>query len=63
MEWENRVELPGRHRTPLPIEDRERDRRHEHDRYDKEVDDRYIEREIVYRGGRPPPPPGWRPYR
>ncbi|ETN40531.1 uncharacterized protein HMPREF1541_04808 [Cyphellophora europaea CBS 101466] len=23
-------------------------------------DERYIEREVVYRGGRPPPPPGWR---
>lgn len=23
-------------------------------------EERYIEREIIYRGGRPPPPPGWR---
>lgn len=23
-------------------------------------EERYVEREVVYRGGRPPPPPGWR---
>ncbi len=62
MEWENRVEPPpGPRRTPLPIEGPP-GYRHSPvpDRgWDKE-DERYFEREIVYRGGRPPagyPPP------
>jgi hypothetical protein len=59
MAWENRA-LPPPIEEPVPrlaIEGPppRRDERPWH------VDDeRYIEREVVYRGGRPPPPPGWK---
>ena len=69
MEWENRVEPPRYERPrplpaiegPPPRHDHHHHDHHHHDHgWDRE-DERYIEREIVYRGGRPPPPPGWRP--
>ena len=54
--WENRV-LPAAIEEPLPrplaIEPPPRPG------WDRE-EERYIEREVVYKGGRPPPPPGWR---
>ncbi|KAJ9647373.1 hypothetical protein H2204_000001 [Knufia peltigerae] len=59
MAWENRVLPPPvveePHRPlmlepPLPHRPRQE--------WDRE-EERYIEREVVYRGGRPPPPPGW----
>ncbi|RMZ91040.1 hypothetical protein DV736_g1732, partial [Chaetothyriales sp. CBS 134916] len=58
--WENRV-LPERAADPAPprlLIEPGRDRR-DHRPWASD-DERYIEREIVYRGGRPPPPPTWR---
>ena len=63
IRWENSVAPrpaiePASPRAPLAIEGpppRERPR----DDWTHE-DERYVEREIVYRGGRPPPPVGWR---
>ncbi|KAJ9612068.1 hypothetical protein H2200_003663 [Cladophialophora chaetospira] len=58
--WENRVAppieepLPPR---PLAIEPPPPLRPRQN--WDRE-EERYIEREVVYKGGRPPPPPGWR---
>ncbi|EHY56938.1 hypothetical protein HRR83_001985 [Exophiala dermatitidis] len=61
IEWENRVlppppvveEVP----RPLAIEPPPPPRPRQP--WDRE-EERYIEREIVYKGGRPPPPVGWR---
>lgn len=59
MEWENRVLPPPRiEPRPLAIEPPPPIPRPRQE-WDRE-EDRYIEREIVYRGGRPPPPPVWR---
>lgn len=33
--------------------------RRDRGKWDRE-EERYIERDVIYRGGRPPPPPGWR---
>lgn len=58
IEWESRIEPeapPRRLAIEAPMtrgSPRSRD-------WERE-DDRYFEREIIYRGGRPPPPPGWR---
>jgi hypothetical protein len=62
MEWENRVlPLPIETRPPpLAIEPPPPPRPLPAERPWNREDERYIEREIVYRGGRPPPPPGWR---
>ena len=62
IRWENEARPrpavePSAPRAPLAIEappPRRDDRGWNHE------DERYIEREVVYRGGRPPPPPGWR---
>ncbi|RMZ78452.1 hypothetical protein DV737_g3860, partial [Chaetothyriales sp. CBS 132003] len=58
--WENRVlPEPATERAPLRLlPEPGRDRR-DHPPWTSD-DERYIEREIIYRGGRPPPPPGWR---
>ncbi|RVX69140.1 hypothetical protein B0A52_06854 [Exophiala mesophila] len=57
IEWENRALPPPRPESrPLAIEPPPPRPRQEWDR----EEERYIEREVVYRGGRPPPPPGWR---
>ncbi|OCT54920.1 hypothetical protein CLCR_02788 [Cladophialophora carrionii] len=60
IEWENRVLPPPIEEPaprPLAIEPPPPPRpRQEWDR----EEERYIEREVLYRGGRPPPPPGWR---
>lgn len=59
MSWENRVLPPPaveEPRRPLAIEAPPPRPRQEWDR----EEERYIEREVIYRGGRPPPPPGWR---
>lgn len=53
--WENRVAPPPAIEPARPRPAIEGPPQ----RWDRE-DERYIEREIVYRGGRPPPPPGWR---
>ncbi|KIX08476.1 uncharacterized protein Z518_03132 [Rhinocladiella mackenziei CBS 650.93] len=56
--WENRV-LPSPvvdKPQPLTIEPPPLRPRQDWDRQEE----RYVEREVVYRGGRPPPPPGWR---
>ncbi|KAK5950039.1 hypothetical protein OHC33_009000 [Knufia fluminis] len=63
IRWENSAAPrpaiePSSPRAPLAIEGppaRERSR----DDWNRE-DERYVEREVVYRGGRPPPPVGWR---
>jgi hypothetical protein len=58
IEWENRLGPPEEEPTPrLAIEPAPPPRRPSP--WERE-DERYIEREIIYRGGRPPPPPGWR---
>ena len=44
-EWDREEERPPPGLRPRQDWDRE--------------EERYIEREVVYRGGRPPPPPGW----
>lgn len=55
MGWENRVAPPPLiEPRPRPAIEPPPERT-----WDRE-DERYIEREVVYRGGRPPPPPGWR---
>lgn len=54
--WENRVAPPP---AIEPARPRPAIEGPPGQRWDRE-DERYIEREIVYRGGRPPPPPGWR---
>ncbi|EXJ79690.1 hypothetical protein A1O3_07971 [Capronia epimyces CBS 606.96] len=58
LEWENRVLPPPvveEVTRPLLIEPPPRSRQP----WDRE-EERYIEREIVYKGGRPPPPVAWR---
>lgn len=58
MEWESRVLPPEDEPRPrLAIEPRPPPRR---DSPWEREDERYIEREVIYRGGRPPPPVGWR---
>ncbi|KIV85119.1 hypothetical protein PV11_00854 [Exophiala sideris] len=60
MDWESRVEPPPTIADvprPLMIEPPPPPRSRQE--WDRE-DERYIEREIVYRGGRPPPPVNWR---
>lgn len=60
MGWENRtLPEPRSERRMLEGPRDRRDDRHDHPPWTSD-DERYIEREIVYRGGRPPPPPGWR---
>ena len=66
MEWENRVEPPPIAERPRPLPAIEGPPYHHHHHHDQggwdREDERYIEREIVYRGGRPPPSrPGWGP--
>ncbi|OQV03937.1 hypothetical protein CLAIMM_08907 [Cladophialophora immunda] len=58
IEWENRVLPPVEEPLPRPLAIEPPPPRHRPD-WDRE-EERFIEREVVYRGGRPPPPPGWR---
>ncbi|KAK5083103.1 hypothetical protein LTR05_006985 [Lithohypha guttulata] len=64
IRWENAasprpVVEPTSPRAPLAIEGPP-SRGFRDDRGWNREDERYVEREVVYRGGRPPPPVGWR---
>jgi hypothetical protein len=60
IEWENRVLPPPiEEPAPRPLAIEPPPPHRPRQEWDRE-EERYIEREVLYRGGRPPPPPGWR---
>lgn len=60
IRWENAARpVPAIEPAPPRLAIEPAPPRRDPGRWDRE-DERYIEREVIYRGGRPPPPPGWR---
>ena len=60
IEWENRVLSPPiEEHVPRPLAIEPPPPLRPRQPWDRE-EERYIEREVIYKGGRPPPPPGWR---